>query len=295
MVAKQLGEMGETAKEAGSVLIESLTDSESTELRENAAHAIGLIKIKEAVTPLINSLKQESDYYASREMCWALGELGNSSALPILIEQIEVEDKETRSKAVEALGKLKDSSGIIPLINATKDKEVLVQSSAIKALKSFSSSQVSSEIEKRADKDVFLALQMFQDYLFNIEDENVAKKVVKIKEPIITAYKEKIKRLMGELEECKIFVEETFKKLSKLSKGKMTKLIESELPKVEGKVANISLYEFRKQKWLENDLYFEIEEISNLYKETGIMLSELRDNIQNRLSLPEVSEDLAPD
>ncbi|MHA2237879.1 MAG: HEAT repeat domain-containing protein [Candidatus Hodarchaeales archaeon] len=294
MVAKQLGEMGEVAKDAGSTLIDSLKNSESTELRENAAHAIGSIKVKEAVNPLINSLKKEKDHYPRREMCWALGELKDSLALPILIEQIEDKDKETRSKAAEALGKLESSSAIVPLIKATKDREVLVQSSAITALKGFSSKSLVSEIERSSEKDVFLALQMFRDYLFNIENEDVAKQVNEIKEPIINAFKEKIKRLIGDLEECKIFVEGTFKKLSKLSKKKLTKLIDTELPKIEGKVANISLYEFRKQKWLEDDLFFEIEEISNLYKETGVMLSELRDNAQKLLKSMEIAKKQPP-
>ena len=283
MVAKQLGEMRGEAKEAGSALIDSLNDSESTELRENAAHAIGLIDIKEAVNPLINSLKKEKDSYAKREMCWALGELGDSSALSALVEQFEDKDKETRSNIAEALGKLENPSAIIPLITATKDTEVLVQSSAINALKGFSAQQISTEIEKNAEKNIFSALQMFNDYLFNIESKEIAKKVNEIKEPIISAFKEKIRRLMGELEESKIFVEGKFTKLSNLSKKKLKKLIETELPKVEGKVAGISLYEFRKEKWLEDDLYFEIEAISNLYEETGVMLSELRDSAQKLL------------
>lgn len=280
MVAKQLGEMREVAKGAGSALIDSLSDSESTELRENAAHAIGQIDVKEAVNPLINSLKNEKDSYARREMCWALGELGDSSAISTLIEHFEDKDTETRSNIAEALGKIANSSAIIPLITATKDKEVLVQSRAIEALRVFSSQQISTEIEKNAEKNIFSTLQLFRDYLFNIENEEIAKKVNEVKEPIISAFKEKIRRLMGDLEECKIFVEGTFKKLSSLSKRKLKKLVETELPKVEGKVAGISLYEFRKEKWLEDDLYFEIEAISNLYEETGVMLSELRDSAQ---------------
>ncbi|MHA2316189.1 MAG: HEAT repeat domain-containing protein, partial [Candidatus Hodarchaeales archaeon] len=80
MVAKQLGEMGEVAKEAGSELIKALNDKESTETRENAAHALGQIAITEAVEPLSTLLKTESNSYVKREICWALGELKGLSA-----------------------------------------------------------------------------------------------------------------------------------------------------------------------------------------------------------------------
>jgi len=108
MVAKQLGEMGDVAKEAGSELIEALNDKESTEARENAAHALGQIAITESVAPLVTVLKTESDAHVKREICWALGELKGTSALPILIDKIKDKDKECRANAVEALGKIED-------------------------------------------------------------------------------------------------------------------------------------------------------------------------------------------
>ena len=86
-----------------------------------------------------------------------------------------------------------------------------------------------------------------------------------------------------ELESVKIFVEENFEIIANSSKKELKELVEKKVPKIEAKVANVSLYEFRKQKWLENDLYFEIEEISSLYKESGVMLSELRDSVQELL------------
>ena len=58
-----------------------------------------------------------------------------------------------------------------------------------------------------------------------------------------------------------------------------------EIPPIESKIANISLYEFRKQKWIENDLFFDLETITNLYRESGLMISELRDNVQKRLKI----------
>jgi len=281
MVAKQLGEMGDVAKEAGSELIEALNDKESSETRENAAHALGQIAILKSTEKLVTVLKAESDKYVKREICWSLGELKGTSALPILIEKIKDKDKECRAKAAEALGKIEDGGGLVPILRATKDREITVQTKAIEALKRFSDEKITQEIEKYADKDVFVALQLFQDYLFNIQNENVVKKVIAIKKPIINAYKEKLNRIKTELEGCKIFVEENFQKLATLTKEELTQLIERKIPPIESKIAKISLHEFRKQKWIEDDLFFDLEEITYLYKESGVMISELRDNAQS--------------
>ena len=280
MVAKQLGEMGEVAKEAGSELIKALNDKESTETRENTAHALGQIAITEAVEPLSKLLKTEPNSYVKREICWALGELKGLSALPILIEKTKDKDKDCRANAVEAIGKIGDGGGVIPILHATKDLEVSVQAQAIEALKQFSDTTIMKEIEKNAEKDVFVALQLYQDYLFNIDNENVVKKVIEIKKPIIDAYKAKMSKIKIELEGCKLFVEESFQKLATFSKEELTQLIDRKIPPVESKIANISLYEFRKQKWIEDDLFFDLESIVNLYKESGVMIAELRDNAQ---------------
>ena len=290
MVAKQLGEMGEVAKEAGSELIKALGDKESSETRENAAHALGKIVITEAVEPLSVILKTEPNSYVKREMCWALGELNGLSALPILIEKIKDKDKECRANAVEALGKIGDGGGVIPILHATKDREVIVQTQAIEALKQFSDSTIMKEIEKNAEKDVFVALQLYQDYLFNIDNENVVKKVMEIKKPIIDAYRAKMSKIKAELESCKLFVEASFQKLSKLNKAELSELIDKKIPPVESKIAGISLYEFRKQKWIEDDLFFDLESIVNLYKESGLMIAELRDNVQKMRKNKELEE-----
>ncbi len=290
MVAKQLGEMGEVAKEADSELIKALNDKESTETRENAAHALGQIAITEAIEPLSTLLKTESSPYVKREICWALGELKGLSALPILIEKIKDKDNECRANAVEAIGKIGDGGGVIPILHATKDQEVSVQTQAIKALKQFSDKTIMKEIEKNAEKDVFVALQLYQDYLFNIDNENVVKKVIEIKKPIIDAYKAKMSKIKIELESCKLFVEESFQKLATFSKEELTQLIDRKIPPVESKIASISLYEFRKQKWIEDDLFFDLESIVNLYKESGVMIAELRDNAQKMKKNKELEE-----
>ncbi|MFX0050322.1 MAG: HEAT repeat domain-containing protein, partial [Candidatus Hermodarchaeota archaeon] len=204
MVAKQLGVMGEIAREAGPVLIEALYNKESSEIRENASHAIGLIQISSAVEPMIQALRNERDEYTRREMSWSLGELKNPLALPVLIATLKDSDKETRGNAAEALGKIKQGNAVLPLLQVTKDIDVNVQTKAIWALKQFSSDIIISEIEKAAYEDKLMAIQYYDEYLFNIDNEEIARKVQDVKTPIIEEYKEKLGRIKTELTGCKV-------------------------------------------------------------------------------------------
>jgi len=297
MVAKQLGEMGEMAKEAETALIGVLDDKESSEIRENAARALGLIQISRAVEPLILALENERNEYARREICWSLGELKNPKVLSILITALKDNDKVTRGNAAEALGKIRQGDAVIPLLKITKDIDVDVQAKAIWALKQFATDTIISEIEKAAEDDGLVAIQYYNEYLFNIDDEAIARNVIGTKTPIISDYKEKLERIRTELEGCKVFVEESFQKIGKSSSKDLKIMIESKIPPIESRIASVSLYAFRKHKWIENDLYFDLEQTEKLYKESGLMISELRDNIENLLKkkkkkviLPKTSE-----
>ncbi len=280
MVAKQLGEMGEVAKEGGPGLIEALTDQESPETRENAAHALGVIKVSSAVKPLIRALEKEREEYARREMCWSLGELVDANAVPILLKSLNDSDKGTRGNAAEALGKIKNGNSVLPLLRASKDRDVDVQAKVIWALKQLSPEMIVSEIVKSAEGDAFVAIQYFDDYLFNVDNDIITKRVKERKEPIVTKYRSELSKIKSDLENCKVFVIETFAKLSTQSIDDIKALLQTEIQSIESKIAGISLYKFRKYKWIENDLFFDIEQVEKLYKESGVMISELRDNAQ---------------
>ncbi len=280
MVAKQLGEMGEVAKGASSALKDALSNKESTETRENAAHSLGQLKIMTAIEPLIKALNEERDEYARRQMSWSLGELRNNQALPILIKSLKDTDKETRGNAAEALGKVKDQSSILPLLKVSKDSDVGVQAKAIWALKEFPVDTVISEIESKSEDDDLIAIQFYDEYLFNVDSDTISKRVKELKDPIISKYKDEMNTIMEKLTVCKVFVEEKFSKLTSMKVGELINLCEKEIPKIESQIGNISLYKYRKYKWIENDLFFDIEQVTNLYKESGVMISELRDNGQ---------------
>ncbi|UCG03006.1 MAG: HEAT repeat domain-containing protein [Candidatus Heimdallarchaeota archaeon] len=280
MVAKQLGEMRDVAKEAGSGLIKALSDQESSDIRENAALALGQIKIPHAVEPLIAALEKEKEAYARRQMCWSLGELSNSQANPVLIKTLKDKDKETRGNAAEALGKIRDSTSVLPLLAAAKDRDVDVQAKVIWALKQLSSETIVSEVENAAQGDSLVAIQYYGDYLFNVDNDEVARICKEIKNPIIAEYQSELGKIKTELERCKVFVSETFAKLANLSSEELDNLLQRDIPAIESRIGGISLYKYRKYKWIENDLFFDLDEANKLYKESGVMISELRDNVQ---------------
>ncbi|MFX1282242.1 MAG: HEAT repeat domain-containing protein [Promethearchaeota archaeon] len=283
MVAKQLGEMGDVANEAGQSLIKALYDNESSEIRENAAHAIGQIKIHSAVEPLIKALEKEPEEYARREMSWSLGELQDARALNALIKSLKDKDKGTRANAAEALGKINRGESVLPLLQLTKDKDVDVQGKAIWALQQLPSEVIVSEIEKAAQGDSLIAIQYYDEYLFNVDNDMVSKICREIKDPIIVEYQAELVKIKTELERCKVFVSENFAKLANLSVEELKTLIQRDIPAIESRIGSISLYKYRKYKWIENDLYFDLGQVNNLYKESGVMISELRDNTQSLL------------
>jgi len=283
MIAKQFGEMGSVAHEAGPALIEALSTQDYSEIRENAAYALGKIKYKPSTRSLKETLAKEKDKYAKRKITWSLGELGDQQAIDILVQKLNDSDRETRANAAEALGKIGEKGSIIPLLKSTQDTDVEVQAKAIEALKKFSESDVISEIEKTSEGDRLVAIQLFDEYLFNIENESIVQKVKSVREPIIAEYRGELGKIKTELECCKVFVEEVFGKLSKISKDEINQLLVKDIPQIESRIASIQLYKFRKHKWLKNDLFFDLNQVNSLYREAGTMVSELRDNASNLL------------
>ncbi|WP_455143141.1 HEAT repeat domain-containing protein [Candidatus Hodarchaeum mangrovi] len=283
MIAKQFGEMGSVALEAGPALVEALSTRDHSEIRENAAYALGKIRYKASINSLKETLAKEKDNYAKRKITWSLGEFGDQQAVDILIQTLKDFDKETRANAAEALGKIKEKVSIIPLLKSTQDTDVEVQTKAIEALKKFSEGDVISEVEKMSGGDRLVAIQLFDEYLFNIENELIVQKVKAVREPIIAEYRGELAKIKTELETCKVFVEEVFGKLLKISKDEINQLLVKDIPQIESRVASIQLYKFRKHKWLRNDLFFDLDQVTSLYREAGIMVSELRDNASNLL------------
>jgi len=100
-----------------------------------AAEALGDIKDKRAVEPLIEVLRDE--YFVIRKYaCWALGEIGGVGAVDPLIEVLRGDsDNGVRKYAAEALGKIKDKRAVEPLTEALReDSDEFVRIVAARAL-----------------------------------------------------------------------------------------------------------------------------------------------------------------
>lgn len=104
-----------------------------SDTRKEAAIALGKVKDKRAVEPLIEALK-DRNRDVRRESTFALGEIKDTKAVAPLIFVLEDKDWWVRSTTALALGKIKDNRAVEPLINALDDDEWYVRNSAAEAL-----------------------------------------------------------------------------------------------------------------------------------------------------------------
>ncbi|MFB0564273.1 MAG: HEAT repeat domain-containing protein [Candidatus Aminicenantaceae bacterium] len=87
---------------------------EDKDIQEQASKALGKIKDKRAVEPLIQALKDEN-FIGQWEAVWALGEIKDKRAVEPLIEALK--DKYVKYEAMEALGKIGDTKYAETIIN----------------------------------------------------------------------------------------------------------------------------------------------------------------------------------
>ncbi|MGL1892846.1 MAG: MFS transporter [Spirochaetaceae bacterium] len=101
-------------------ILSRLYDPDS-EVREEAARALGRIRSLEAVEPLMNEVKDENSTIRS-QAALALGKIGAESALPVLFSALDSESEELQTAAVKALGMLGSDESIKNLLNIFKNK-----------------------------------------------------------------------------------------------------------------------------------------------------------------------------
>ncbi len=102
-------------------------------VRENAAEALGLIKDKRAVDPLINALKDKNEE-ARWKAAWALGNIGDKKAVGPLIYALQDEYWPVRRFAASSLGKIGHVKSVRSLINVLGDDDWHVRKYAADAL-----------------------------------------------------------------------------------------------------------------------------------------------------------------
>ena len=128
--AEALGEIKD--KRAVEPLIEALKDEG---VRHSAATALGRIEDKRALEPLIKVLREDPNEIVRGSAAYALGRIKDKKAVEPLIETL-LEDKDSyaRQGAAVALGNIGDKSSVKPLIRALGDQDSYVRSNAVLAL-----------------------------------------------------------------------------------------------------------------------------------------------------------------
>jgi HEAT repeat protein len=124
-----LGRIGD--RQAVDSLIELLADKE---VRASALYALGGIKDHRAVGPIMEILRSENNVEIRVEGVEALGEIGDSRALDILVILSKDKEQWVRTTAVKSLGRMGGPFAVAALIEALNDEDGIVRDDAVSAI-----------------------------------------------------------------------------------------------------------------------------------------------------------------
>ena len=127
-------------------LIKALNYEKDHNLRISAAWALGELGDSSAIEPLINALddrKRVKDVVAK-----ALGEIGKPQAIDSLLELLEDDNWEVRGTAAKSLGKIGDPQAIEPLIETLEDKNEIVRWNSSQALENITGESLGDDASK---------------------------------------------------------------------------------------------------------------------------------------------------
>ncbi len=119
-------------KKVTSTLLEAL-ENENSQVRCNAALALGDLRSKEAVVPFLKLMEDENETLRAIAAS-ALGLIGDKRAADTLIKALEDKADTVRIIAASSLGYLGETKAIAPLERALKDKNKTVRAQAAAAL-----------------------------------------------------------------------------------------------------------------------------------------------------------------
>lgn len=120
-------------------LVDALSNTDSN-IRINAAKALGVVGDNTSIDPLINALKDQA-IHVQREAISALRKIG-TPAVESLIITLSNEEWSMREKAAETLGEIGETRAAEPLIDALQDKNSIVRMAAVKALMKLQDSKI---------------------------------------------------------------------------------------------------------------------------------------------------------
>ncbi len=115
------------------MLIEVL-DSDESVLRRHAIRSIGNVGLGKAVPSLCALMQKEKDIENRVFICIALGQLGNSRALPVLMEALEDSEPEVTAEAIIAIGSTGRESDAKKIEQYLDSPKWIIKNAALKAL-----------------------------------------------------------------------------------------------------------------------------------------------------------------
>ncbi len=116
-------------------LIETLREEKDPVVRRRAAIALGQLRARKAVRPLLALLKDEDPVFRYTAAD-ALGEIGSRSAVEPLSEHLGDADASVRRSILGALGKLRDKKSLERLKRVVKEEKIdFVKKKAEEALR----------------------------------------------------------------------------------------------------------------------------------------------------------------
>ena len=116
--------------------LRELLRSDSEALRRHAAHALGELRDRHALEPLIALARDrgEDNEFVAEAAVSALGRLADPRVLPVLEESLDRPEPTVRLAAVDALARLRDERALAPLRRASRDEDRLVAEEAVEAV-----------------------------------------------------------------------------------------------------------------------------------------------------------------
>ena len=127
-----LGNLGE--RDAAEYLIPEIVNP-NLDICEAAVIALGKIKSRRAVDPLLNYLNMAARDVNESTVIYVLGEIKDTRAVEPFLPYLYDRDTGIRSETAWALGKIRDERAIKPLINALYDPEPEVREAAAGSLR----------------------------------------------------------------------------------------------------------------------------------------------------------------
>ena len=141
---RMIGRTRDRGKSMTPGLLSGMT-SDVARTRETSALALGMLRPREAVDPLVRALR-DSESSVRANSAWALGRIDDGRALNPLVAMLRDADAVVREAAAGAIGRL-DSSSVVPALLrvARQDESPRVRRTAVWALAQLDEEEATSE------------------------------------------------------------------------------------------------------------------------------------------------------